>query len=434
MTDNDILDDFLECSSCGNLGKELVWNTDSSVERIDWLMENLPGIEYVQERMVNYIFSNGLTSEKGNDGQNEVLDAWLYNVSNAQNQSNYTVLQETIGYAICYGCAGLRLYDNALYCYKKGTYGSLISKHDGISEIVAYFVREDGKPIEEEFKIEDIEKLTSVPEFFAERNMILLDKSEFANIANDPSNIYGVSPLLRDRYRINLLLSAYDRLNYDIRYDGPGRIIVRPKDGYDTTDTEASTTTVLNNSVSGKQDRIAKAKAELKRVAKEIKDSSSDSVILLSNAFDKDIEHLERVTKATEFFDWVSNEGVILSQLLGMSPTLLEVGQIHGNVSVEKIIDNAMLNTIIPKREQYAIQFSGLIASHLGIPKVYFDKYDLQQVQDENEVLLKVSQIVQKLASAYKAAPNETTMQAITLYAEYLQQSIVDDAGQVKSM
>lgn len=434
MTEQDILDDVLECSACGNLGKELKWNTDSSVKRIDWLMENLPGIEYVQERMVNYIFSNGLTSEKGSDEENETLQNWLYNVTNAQNQSNYIVLQEAIGYALCYGCAGLRLFDNALYCYKKGTYGSLVSKHDGIKEIVAYFVREDGKDIDEEFDLKDITNYMSVEQFFNERNLILLDKSEFSNIANDPSEIYGMSPLLRDKYRVNLLLSAYDRLNYDIVYDGPGRIILRPKDGFADTDTEVSTTTVLSNSPQAKAERIEKAKQEVKRVAKEIKDSSSDSIVLLSNAFDKDIEKLPRVTKATEFFDWVSNEGVILSQLLGMSPTLLEVGQIHGNVSVEKIIDNAMLNTIIPRREQYAIQFSPMISTHLGIPKVYFNKYDLQQVQDENEVRLKVSQIVQKLASAQKAAPNDTVMAAITLFAEYLQNSIVDDSGQVKSM
>ena len=434
MTDKDVLDDYLDCSSCGDLGKELAWNTNSSVARIDWLMENLPGIEYVQERMVNYIFSNGLTSEKGSDEENATLENWLYNVTNAQGQSNYIVLQEAIGYALCYGCSGLRLFDNALYCYKKGHYGTLISKHDGIDEIVAYFVKDDGKEIEDEFKLEDITKLTSIPEFFKERNLILLDKSEFSNITNDPSNIYGMSPLLRDKYRVNLLLASYDRLNYDINYDGPGRIIVRPKDGFDSTDTEASTTTVLNNSPQARADRIEKAKAELKRVAGEIKNSSSDSIVLLSNAFDKDIEKLPRVTKATEFFDWISNEGVILSQLLGMSPTLLEVGQIHGNVSVEKIIDNSMLNTIIPKREQYAIQFSNMISTHLGIPKVYFNKYDLQQVQDENEVRLKVSQIVQKLASAQKAAPNDAVAQAITLFAEYLQESIVDDQGNVKSM
>ena len=181
-------------------------------------------------------------------------------------------------------------------------------------------------------------------------------------------------------------------------------------------------------------ERIEKAKLEAKRIAKEIKNSSSDAVVVISNAFDKDIEHLPRVTKATEFFDWISNEGVILAQLLGMSPTLLEVGQIHGNVSVEKIIDNAMLNTIIPLREHYAIQITNIISSHIGVPKVYFDKYDLQQVQDENEVRANVSYIIQKLASADKASPNAEVKKAITDFAKYIDESIIDDNGNTKSM
>lgn len=433
MSTEEVLDDFLECSACGDMGKVELNKNDTSVKRIDYLMENLPGIKYVQSRMVNYIFSNGLVCELGNDKQNDLLNTWLYDVTNLQNQSNYIVLQEAIGMALCYGCSGLRLLDNALYCYKKGTYGTLLSKHDGISEIIAYFVKKDGKSVEDEFTLKDIENYGTIEKFFEDKDYILLDKSEFANISNDPSQLYGTSPLLTDKYRVNLLLSAYDRLNYDIVYDGPGRIILRPKDGYDTQN-EASTTTILNNSPASKQERIDKAKAEVRRVAKEIKESSSDSIVLLSNAFDKDIDKLPRVTKATEFFDWVSNEGVILSQLLGMSPTLLEVGAIHGNVSVEKIIDNAMLNTIIPKREQYAIQFSPMISSHLGIPKVYFNKYDLQQVQDENEVRLKVSQIVQKLASAQKAAPDDMVAQAITAFATYLNDSIHDDDGEIKSL
>ena len=114
---------------------------------------------------------------------------------------------------------------------------------------------------------------------------------------------------------------------------------------------------------------MEKAKEEARRIAREIKSSTSDSVILLSNGFDKDIEHLERVTKATEFFDWLSNEGVILAQAMGMAPSLLELGKISGNVSMEKIIDNSMLNNIVPLREQYAIQFSEFISNHLKIQK-----------------------------------------------------------------
>ena len=65
---------------------------------------------------------------------------------------------------------------------------------------------------------------------------------------------------------------------------------------------------------------------------------------------------------------------------------------------------------------------------------MYFDKYDLQQVQDENEVRANVSYIIQKLASADKASPNDEVKKAITDFAKYIDESIIDDNGNTKSM
>ena len=432
MNGNDILDEMLKCNSCTDIGKTYICPTGSTVEKIDWLMENLPGIDYVKERMVNYIFSNGMAA--GSDAENETLNNWLYNSVNKSGQSNYMVLQSAIGEALTYGCSGVRWFEDNLYIYKRGTFGTLVSKHDGITEIAAYFIRKDAKQIYHDIDLKDVLNYESVEQYFEEKELILLDKEEFVCLRNDTRELYGASPLLKDKQRVNLLLASYERLNYDIDYDGPGRIVLRPKDGYSGGENEASTTEVVNTSMAAQTERIEKAKLEAKRIAKEIKNSSSDAVVVISNAFDKDIERLPRVTKATEFFDWISNEGVILAQLLGMSPTLLEVGQIHGNVSVEKIIDNAMLNTIIPLREHYAIQITNIISSHIGVPKVYFDKYDLQQVQDENEVRANVSYIIQKLASADKASPNAEVKKAITDFAKYIDESIIDDNGNTKSM
>ena len=116
---------------------------------------------------------------------------------------------------------------------------------------------------------------------------------------------------------------------------------------------------------------------------------------------------------------------------MGMSPTLLEVGHISGNVSVEKIIDNGMLNTIIPMRENYAVQFSDLISNALDFPKVYFNKYDLQQVEDENIVRHKVAEIIRNLSVAYKNSGYEdkVVLKAIEDFTSYLNNSIYTDRG-----
>lgn len=433
-----VLYDMLNCQTvCGDLGqgegpRARVEMTDTEVEE---MMENLPGVDYVLDRMINYMFSNGLTTGDQRVDE-EVLDPWLFEVKNKRGAVNYEVLKEAIRQAASRGECGLRLYDGCLYTYEKGTYGIILDRTDGIQEVLAYFVRKDGKKIEGDINKEDwesFETYTDVEEYFNKRDMILLDGTEFENIRNNPGYLHGYSPFTRDRQRLELLTSVYDRLNYDITYDGPGRIILRPKDGLASTDgNDISTSQIVNNSLGAQEKRNEAAKKEMARVAEAIKDSSSDSVVLLSNAFSDEIKHLPRVTKATEFFEWATNDTVIVAQVLGMSPTLLEVGKLHGNVSVEKIIDNAMLNTIIPMRENYAVQFSKMIASLLGVKKIYFDKYDLEQVQDENDIREKLAQTIQKLSYANKASENPNVVAITDEFVEYLRQTLYNAKGEMR--
>lgn len=405
------------------------------VRDIDWLIENLPALDYVLSRMLNYIFANGMTT---GDGDNEYLDNWLYNEKNRLGATNYTVLRECIKNASIYGECGLRMYDGNLYTVKKGYYGLLVTREDGVEEIVAYFIRKDGKKVKETLKTNEwsFERIADIENWFNRNGYILMDESEFSNIRNDTSYLHGISPLLKDKQRINLVLSVYERLNYDIRYDGPGRIILHTKDGYVSDESnEVSTSEVLNNSPKMKENRYEEAKEEAARIARDLKDSTSDAVGVLSGAFDKDITHLPRVTKATEFLDWLDVDTVVVAQILGMSPTLLEVGDLHGNVSVEKIIDTAMLNTIIPMRESYAIQFSDLIAKRVGVAKVFFDKYDMAQIQDENEARLKVADIIKSLSYSYKAnEKNEVLNELINNLADILNDSMHDQKGNLRTM
>lgn len=428
-----VLDDMNRCDkTCTGLAVDPI---KAEVRDIDWLVENLPAIDYVLSRMLNYIFANGLTT---GDGDNDYLDNWLYNEMNKAGSTNYAVLRDCIKNASVYGECGLRMYDGNLYTVKKGYYGLLTNLEDGIEEVVAYFVRKDGKKVKEtiDTKDWDFEDLDSIERWFDDNGYILMDESEFSNIRNDTSYLHGISPLLKDKQRLNLVLAVYERLNYDIRYDGPGRIILHTKDGYVSDElNEVSTTEVLNNAPKMRENRYEEAKAEAHRIAQDLKDSTSDAVAVLSGGFDKDITHLPRVTKATEFLEWLDVDTVIVAQILGMSPTLLEVGNLHGNVSVEKIIDTAMLNTIIPMRESYAIQFSDLIAKRVGVSKVFFDKYDMAQIQDENEARLKVADIIKSLSYSYKAnEKNDVLNDLISNLADILDSSMHDDKGNLRTM
>lgn len=393
----EIMDDMLSCGACADAG-HFKMPEPSGIEKIELLMQTLPGINYIQNMFVDYIFSDGLTT--GSIEQDRILNNFLFK-KNLVGNTNLDVLRDTIGGAAFYGETGLRWYKNDLYEVKCGTYGALVGKDNGIVFPALYFCTKDESSVGE-FKIDIPDNMTvdDFDEVFERYKLIPLDKSEFINIRNKTDDIHGKSPLLSDKFRLDLLAAAYSRLNYDVRYDGPGRLILRPKDGYVSGEiNEVDTTSVVKQSVAAGANRLEKAKKEAVRVGNEIKNSSSDEVIVLSNAFDKEITHLERVTKATEFLDWLNNEGEIIAQAIGMSPALLELGKVSGNVSMERIIDNAMKNTIVPLREKFADQFSPLLSEKLGIDKVYFGKYQPQSAPDKETQWIKVVEVMVQLNS-----------------------------------
>ena len=420
---DEILENMLECNSCNDIGSLPKKKWGDGLEKVDEYMQVLPGADYVLTQTLNYMFSNGLTT--GSIRDDEKLNKFLYQ-KNAKQTLNKDELRNAIGMAVTHGASGLRWLNGNIYQYKWGTYRILTLKRNGIESVLGYLIKKDGgrvPPIKFDFS-----KYQEYEDFIRdldEQELILLDTSEFMVIRNDTSLPYGHSPLLADEARLDLLTAVYERLNYDIRYDGPGRIIIRPKDGLAGGDdsNDASTANVLQGALAGQQKSKEAILAEAKRVANQIKKSSSDSVIVLSNAFDKDIDHLERVTKATEFFTWIKNDTLVLAQDFGMAPSLLELGGVSGNVSMTSIIDTAMINTIVPLREKYSEQFSAFISGKIGCEKIYFDKYDMKQNEDENTMRTKIVNIM-SLLNAMRVKGEDDAIQPIA-------QELFDDFGEM---
>lgn len=383
----EILRYFTECGACDlKIPNE---RHEEGLELADKYMKILPGADYVLTQTLNYIFSNGLTT--GSIVQDEELDKFLYR-ENIRGTINLHEIRNAIGMAITHGHSGLRWIDGNVYQYKWGEYRALTVLQNGIKRVAGYLVSKDASKVPPlKFDYESYRDYEDFLREIDENRLILLSPKDFQNIRNDTSKTYGSSPLLADRDRLDLLVAVYERLNYDIRYDGPGRIIIRPKEGYaQGGETDISTTEAIKGSLESQDKQIKALKKEIKRVADEIKTAGSDAVIVLSNAFDEHIEKLERVTKATEFFNWIKSDTMMLAQDFGMSPSLLELGGVSGNVSMTSIINTAMINSIVPLRERYAVQISSFLGDHLGVGKVFFNKYEMEQAEDQNTMRTKV--------------------------------------------
>ncbi|MBQ1572056.1 MAG: hypothetical protein IIZ78_13090 [Clostridiales bacterium] len=438
---DEILENMLECNSCNDIGSLPKKKWGDGLEKVDEYMQVLPGADYVLTQTLNYMFSNGLTT--GSIRDDEKLNKFLYQ-KNAKQTLNKDELRNAIGMAVTHGASGLRWLNGNIYQYKWGTYRILTLKKNGIESVLGYLIKKDGgrvPPIKFDFS-----KYQEYEDFIRdldEQELILLDTSEFMVIRNDTSLPYGHSPLLADEARLDLLTAVYERLNYDIRYDGPGRIIIRPKDGLAGGDdsNDVSTANVLQGALAGQQKSKEAILKEAKRVANQIKKSSSDSVIVLSNAFDKDIDHLERVTKATEFFTWIKNDTLVLAQDFGMAPSLLELGGVSGNVSMTSIIATAMRNTIVPLRERYSEQFSSFLSARLGFEKIYFNKYEMVEAGDVDTMRTKYVNMLSLLnAMRIKGANGEEDViqpkaqQLFDDMAEMLSENIHNEMGQLEEL
>lgn len=438
----EILDDWIQCNTVCDLAKESEIEKKLKAlkgwDKVDYYMEILPGADYVRTQTLNYIFSSGITT--GSLQADEKLNKFLYGV-NEEGVMNLNVLRSVIAQAISHGCCGARWYKGNIYLYKPGTYKALkLRNNDGILMTVAYIVSEDGKTVpnivfsDDEVNLNEYEDIIR---YLRDQKIILLDPSDFMNMRNDTSLDYGYSPLLHDELRLDLLSYAYERLNYDVRYDGPGRIVIRPKSGFMADDeNDISTSALMNQSFAGSQKRMDGVKDEAKRIGRDIKNSSSDSVILMSNAFAKEITHLPRVTKATEFFDWLKNDTFIIAQDFGMSPSLLELGGISGNVSMTSIIDNAIWNSIIPLREKYATQMSPWLSKKLNLPKVYFDMYELHQQENQNTMRTQIVNIM-SLLNAMNDDNDKTRPEALQLFKDFgsmLSDNIHNERNQLEEL
>ena len=107
----EIIEDMLTCGSCSDAGTFRM-PEPTGLEKIEYLMKVLPGINYIQNMFVDYIFSDGLTT--GSIEQDRILNNFLFR-KNMRGNTNLDVLRDVIGGASFKGETGLRWYQGDLY-------------------------------------------------------------------------------------------------------------------------------------------------------------------------------------------------------------------------------------------------------------------------------------------------------------------------------
>lgn len=397
-----------------------------NLEDIERLALDLPDVDYILDNIVNYMFTNYLTTE--NFDKDKTLRDYLYSL-NFNGQRNYDVLKQVAKGYRKYGYYGLlNTGDGLVGVHPKDILACVIDypKKPVLRQTLTYLIKNtnvfvtpydrktgNNRPVTD-YSAEDIQKIIENPEEYKNEVLVVTDK-EFACVRIDTSQVFCMSPLLKDRKRVELILNILNRMNYDISRNGIGTIALQAKDTLEEQIEESveqgtafSGGELLDMGRTAKGERTKKIIEDMNAFAEKLSETEFNDAIVYSGNF-QNLEQLERDTKATDFLDYLSQYvPAIICQMFGVPARLFDLNKTVSNIGTYSIIDNAMKNTIIPMRDHFLGQVIHILQNATNLSEhIKFDSYEFTNNYNYNndlyilEVYDKLKVINPKMAEAY---------------------------------
>lgn len=397
-----------------------------NLEDIERLALDLPDVDYILDNIVNYMFTNYLTTEDFD--KDKVLRDYLYRL-NFNGQRNYDVLKQVAKGYRKYGYYGLLNTGEGLVgIHPKDILACVIDypKKPVLRQTLTYLIKNtnvfitpfdrktgNNRPVTD-YSADDIQKILENPEEYKNEVLVVTDK-EFACVRIDTSQVFCMSPLLKDRKRVELILNILNRMNYDISRNGIGTIALQAKDTLEEQIEESveqgtsfSSGELLDMGRTAKGERTKKIIEDMNAFAEKLSETEFNDAIVYSGNF-QNLEQLERDTKATDFLDYLSQYiPAIICQMFGVPARLFDLNKTVSNIGTYSIIDNAMKNTIIPMRDHFLGQVIHILQNATNLSEhIKFDSYEFTNNYNYNndlyilEVYDKLKVINPKMAEAY---------------------------------
>lgn len=399
---------------------------NEDLDTVESLALDLPDVDYILDSIVNYMFTNSMTF--GERELDKKLYDFLYDL-NFNGQRNIDVIKACAKGYRKYGYYGLLATKEGLVgIHPKDIVACVIDypKKPVLRQTLTYLIksnadyitpyeRKTGNPrVATDYSQEDLMEILKDPEKYKHEVMVV-SSDEFACVRLDTSKVFGMSPLLRDRKRVELILNILDRMNYDISRNGIGTIALQAKD---TLEEQISESVEQGSAFSGgelidlgrtaKEERTQKIVEDLDEFAKRLSETEFNDAIVYTGNF-QNLEQLERDTKATDFLDYLSMYvPAIVCQMFGVPARLFDLNKTVSNIGTYSIIDNAMKNTIIPMRDHFLGQCMTVISNAVGIKKpVKFESYEFTTNYNYNndiyilDVYERIKQFDPQKAEAY---------------------------------
>ena len=397
-----------------------------NLEDIERLALDLPDVDYILDNIVNYMFTNSLTTD--NFEKDEKLKNYLYSL-NFNGQRNYDVLKQVAKGYRKYGYYGiLNTGEGLVGVHPKDILACVIDypRKPVLRQTLTYLIKNtnvyttpfdqktgNNRPVND-YSAEDIQKILEDPKKYEKEVLVVTDK-EFSCVRIDTSQVFCVSPLLKDRKRVELILNVLNRMNYDISRNGIGTIALQAKDTLEEQIEESveqgtsfSSGELLDMGRTAKQERNKKIIEDMNAFAEKLSETEFNDAIVYSGNF-QNLEQLERDTKATDFLEYLAQYvPAIICRMFGVPARLFDSDKTVSNIGTHSIIDNAMKNTIIPMRDHFIGQIVHILQNAIGLDEyIKFDSYEFTNSYNYNndiyilDVYDRLKDIDTNMAEAY---------------------------------
>lgn len=397
-----------------------------NLEDIERLSLDLPDVDYILDNIVNYMFTNSLTTD--NFEKDEKLKNYLYSL-NFNGQRNYDVLKQVAKGYRKYGYYGiLNTGEGLVGVHPKDILACVIDypKKPVLRQTLTYLIKNtnvfttpfdqktgNNRPVND-YSADDIKKILEDPKKYEKEILVVTDK-EFSCVRIDTSQVFCVSPLLKDRKRVELILNVLNRMNYDISRNGIGTIALQAKDTLEEQIEESveqgtsfSSGELLDMGRTAKQERNKKIIEDMNAFAEKLSETEFNDAIVYSGNF-QNLEQLERDTKATDFLEYLAQYvPAIICRMFGVPARLFDSDKTVSNIGTHSIIDNAMKNTIIPMRDHFIGQIVHILQNAIGLEEyIKFDSYEFTNSYNYNndiyilDVYDRLKDIDTNMAEAY---------------------------------
>lgn len=396
-----------QCGTCTKC--KLLYN----YYNLEYLVHYLPNIKSVANLKTALVIGAGLELEyTGNEEltdnlkvrieeDNNKLQNWL-NTSNNLGNTNLSVIKSAIEETEIFGHSGIQLFNenNTLLLNPIHSFNFhivLIKGKKGSTKIAFYYINLNDQNKDIDIKEVIDNKNSKIKETDSQYYLL---PDEFIHLKTNSENIYGVSPFVYDRGRIQLLLDSLLQNVNDINSEKFGKILLKTQEKVANEDLGLSNELAKANPEQ-RLENLATA-FNLGREGLNSLTDNSEAGWVMNKAYFEDMEQLARQIKGSDYLDWINtNATLIACNALGIHPDLLGgIGRGYSS-SLKSIIDFTITNYIKPVQLEYQAMLNQNILTKLDFGtdyKLVFKPLDFTDPKEIAEIYSKTAETAKKMA------------------------------------